>query len=50
MKFPWKRHALPPLPDGYADYWASVEVRLRAPIPLKDDEEPQQMIGYIRNF
>lgn len=50
MRFPWKRHALPPLPDGYEDYWASVKVRLHTPIPLEDEEDPRSVVGYFRNF
>jgi len=52
MKFPWKRHALPPAQPGYIDYWASVEVRLYEPIPVEDDDGGHlgPMVGYIRNF
>ncbi len=43
---------MPPAPAGFADYWASVEVRLHEPIPVDDDEEDGfgPMVGYIRNF
>lgn len=51
MKLPWTRRKLSPPPEGHADFWAMVDVRLHTPVEIHDDDDGVTVaIGYIRNF
>lgn len=42
--------SLPPSPPGHGDFWATVHVKLRIPVPDQDDPAATPVQGYYRNF
>ena len=47
MRFLRRRPLLPPLPDGFDDYWAVLHVALTEPLAFQDDQCPPA-VGYYR--